>query len=356
MEQLLSIGRTQMALVFALATIVLTVGMNLAPYLFRRVPPALLLVASGIFGATGLAMAASAQGFVQLALGYGVLFGLGGGIAFIVVQQGVNQAMTVRSGLVNGYVVSLYPMGAMLGAPLFGWAIATQGLRTTLGLLALAVLGAALVAAWLFRRAGLVLHDAAPAATGDADPQWRLFARLFVVFLLAASAGLMVMSQAAGIVQAYGGQTALALAATTFITGAIAAARIGGGWLVDRFALPVVASGAHLWSLAGAALLTLWPDPKVSVAALAMIGMGYGIISGATAGGIAQYWHRNAFGLIASRMYIAWCAAAIVLPLLAGWLYDQTQGYGSAVLIAAGVNVVGAALAIGLPRRHTVAS
>ena len=31
------------------------------------------------------------------------------------------------SGLAYGYVVSLYPMGAMLGAPVFGWAIEVFG-------------------------------------------------------------------------------------------------------------------------------------------------------------------------------------------------------------------------------------
>ena len=35
--------------------------------------------------------------------------------------------------------------------------------------------------------------------------------------------------------------------------------------------------------------------------------------------------------------------------VLAGWLYDQTQGYGAAVLIAAGVNLLGALLAMRLP-------
>jgi len=37
--------------------------------------------------------------------------------------------------------------------------------------------------------------------------------------------------------------------------------------------------------------------------------------------------------------------------VLAGWLFDRTQGYASAVLIAAGVNVVGILVAIGLPAR-----
>ena len=80
-----------------------------------------------------------------------------------------------------------------------------------------------------------------------------------------------------------------------------------------------------------------------------MIGMGSGVISGLTAGVIPRYWHRNLFGHIASRMYIAWCIAAISLPVLAGWLYDRTQGYVAVVMIAAAINVLGALLALRLP-------
>jgi MFS family permease len=170
------------------------------------------------------------------------------------------------------------------------------------------------------------------------------------VFFLAAAAGLMVMSQAAGIVQAYGGQTALAVAATTFITGAVGAARIAGGWLTDRFAVPRVAAGAQVFAACGAALLTLWPGPLVAVPALAMIAMGYGFISGVTAAAIARYWHKNAFGRVAGRLYIAWCVAAVTLPILAGWLYDRTGGYGTAVLIAGALNLLAVAISLRLPK------
>jgi MFS transporter, OFA family, oxalate/formate antiporter len=151
-------------------------------------------------------------------------------------------------------------------------------------------------------------------------------------------------------VQAYGGATVIAVGATTFITGAVGAARIAGGWLVDRFAIPQVAIGAHVFSLLGAVILSIWPGPIVAVPALSMIGIGYGIVSGLTAAAIARYWHRNAFGRIAGRLYVAWCAAAISLPVLAGWLYDLTQGYRAAVLIAAAVNLLGMWVAARLPR------
>lgn len=353
METQLAVGRAEMSFVFALATMTLTLGMNLAPRLYRATPPAVLALACGACGAAGLFLTASASSLALFAVGYGVLFGLGGGIGFILVQQGVNQAVTGRTGLANGYVVSLYPLGAMIGVPLLGWAIEAFGLRPTLAGLAAAVLAACGLAAGLLRLAAIRMRDAsAPAANAD-DAQRPVFLRLALVFFLAAAAGLTVMSQAAGIVQSYGGHTAFALAATTLITGAIAAARLGGGWLVDRFAIPRVAAGAHLWSFAGALILTLWPGPVAAVLALAMIGMGYGLISGLTAGAIAQYWHKNSFGRVASRLYIAWCIAAISLPVLAGWLYDRTQGYAAAVLIAAGVNLLGALVAYGLPARRT---
>ena len=349
MEALLAISRAEMTLVFALATISLTAGMNLAPRLYRSLSPALLVLVCGVGSAAGLLLTSRASGFAELALGYGVLFGIGGGICFIVMQQAVNQASPSTSGLVNGYLVSLYPLGAMIGAPVFGWAIQAHGLRVTMAGLAATVLVTAVIAASMLRGAGIRMHDpVAPPASAGAGERG-VFWCLFTVFFLAAAAGLTVLSQAAGIVQAYGGKTALALGATTLITGVIAAMRVGGGALVDRYAAPRVACAAHLWSLAGALILTLWPGPLVSVLGLAMIGMGYGVISGLTAGVIPRYWHRNLFGHIASRMYIAWCIAAISLPVLAGWLFDRTQAYVAVVMIAAVINVLGALLALRLP-------
>jgi hypothetical protein len=179
-----------------------------------------------------------------------------------------------------------------------------------------------------------------------------VFWRLWLVFFLAASAGLMVLSQAAGIITAYGGATALAVYGTTFITGSIAAARVGGGWMVDWLSIPSVAASAHAVALAGSLALTLWPGPEVSVVALTLVGVGYGLISGVTAAAMAVYWRRALYGLVASRIYLAWCAAAVILPILAGRLFDLTQGYGTAVLIGAGGNALGIVLALGLPRER----
>lgn len=350
MEAMLGIGRATMTFVYSLASITLTLGMLGAPRLYRRFDAARLLAVAAALSAAGLAVAAAAQGVVQLAIGYGVLFGIGGGIVFTTLQQGINQAVRVRTGLANGYFVSLYPLGAMIGAPLLGLAIDAWGLRAALGGLALTVLVAGLVAAALCRACGLRMRESTvPAA--DRTGHGHVFARLFLVFFLAAAAGLTVLSQSAGILRAYGAGTAVALGGTAFVTGAIAAARLAGGWLVDRFEARRVGAVAHAIALAGALVLVAWPSPSTTVVALTLIGGGYGLVSGLTAGAIAQFWHRDAFGRVASRMYVAWCLAAVSLPLVAGWLFDRTRTYDGAMMLAAAGNLVGAAVALTLPRR-----
>jgi OFA family oxalate/formate antiporter-like MFS transporter len=149
LESLLGLSRADLAFVFALAAAGFAAGMNLVPLAFGRVSAPVLALACAGLSALGIALVATAGGFRQLALGYGVCFGASVGATYILFQQTVNLAVTSRRGLVNGYLVSLLPAGAMIAAPVFGWAIPAMGVRAALGWFAavLALLG--LVSAWL---------------------------------------------------------------------------------------------------------------------------------------------------------------------------------------------------------------
>ena len=365
-EQELAIPRSALSLVFGLCTVGFTVGSVGAAFLYRVAPAPILVLASALAAAGGIAMAATANGLAQLLLGYGIVFGTGGGAAYILLQQGVNMLVRRRQGLVNGYIVSLYPMGAMIATPAFHACNEAFGWRTTLAGLAAVLVASGIAAALLARHGGARLvapssgeggsgERAGSATTGSTATGPAIlgptFFKLSATFFLAASAGLMVLSQAREIVAAYGGAAALAVGATTGLTGAIALARIGGGWLVDRFAVPHVMCAAHGLALGGGLLVTLLPSPITAVAGLGMVGLGYGFVSGATAGGIGLYWRPADYGRVAGRTYVAWCLAAVSLPVLAGYLFDVTRQYNTAVLIAAGANVAGMAMALTIPRR-----
>lgn len=351
METMLGTSRAELSFVFGLASVFFTVGMLIAPYLFGYASATVLLLGCAIAGTGGVILAATTNGIVQLAIGYGVLFGLGGGVAYILVQQGVNLMVTTRKGLVNGYIVSLYPAGAMIATPAFGWGIAHFGLRETLGGLAAALTITGIITIALVRYAGVKLAPPPGTVAPKIDPRWSIFWKLLAVFFLAAAAGLTVLSQSAGIIAAYGGTTALALIATTYITAFIAAARLIGGWLTDRFSIPTIMAGAHVFALMGDIVLTLWPGPVSAAISLTMIGMGYGFISGSAAAAVVAYWNAAVYGRIASRLYIGWCVAALSLPVVAGRLFDLTGGYQTTVLVAGAGNILGILIALTLPRQ-----
>src|SRR5262249_28449768 len=136
LEDLLGLTRADLAMVFAVASAGFGAGMNVAPTLYGLAPTWLLVLGCAAASFLGVVLAATASGLGQLAIGYGVLFGAGGGAGYILVQQTVNLAVTRRLGLVNGYLVGLYPAGAMIAAPLFGWSIRAFGVRAALGGLA----------------------------------------------------------------------------------------------------------------------------------------------------------------------------------------------------------------------------
>src|SRR6478752_3451768 len=168
-EQELGIPRSALSLVFGLATAGFTVGSVGAAFLYRVASAPILILASALVAAGGVAVAATASGLPQLLLGYGVVFGTGGGAAYILCQQGVNMLVQRRRGLVNGYIVSLYPMGAMIATPAFHACNEAFGWRTTLAGLATVLVACGIAAALLAWHGGArLIAPASSETTGSA--------------------------------------------------------------------------------------------------------------------------------------------------------------------------------------------
>ena len=353
LEHVLHASRSELASVFGISAVFFAVGANLAPPLFGRVRAPLLVALTAALSSAGVILAAVAPSLSWLILGYGLLFATGGGMAFVVVQQCVNAGAPTRPGLVNGYLVSLFPLGAMLAAPAFGLGIDWVGVRQTLAGLAAVIGVMGLAAALLVAHAGVILarsgRPRVAKGVGLRDGRQATFWKLFVVFFLAASAGLMVLSQAAEMVVAFGAGKSASLLATTGITAAIAVARLLGGWLIDRLPVPFVAASAQALALCAAIALTVMPSADLAILALGLISVGYGLISGVTAGAVASYWPKAEYGRIAGRTYIAWCLAAISLPVLAGHLFDVTGGYAMSIKVAGMANLLAVLVALSLP-------
>src|SRR2546428_5933642 len=106
----------------------------------------------------------------------------------------------------------------MIAAPIFGWAIREHGVRATLGGLAAVLAVTGLISARLIAHSGVTLAAGAATATPSGGERRRpVFWRVWIVFFLAASARLMVLSPAAGAITAYRGAPPLAPYGPTLI-------------------------------------------------------------------------------------------------------------------------------------------
>ena len=351
LEQQFGASRSEVSAVFSIAVVCFTIGMSLAPAAYRLMAtPALVAVAAGLCG-LGLGLAAWAPGLVPLGLGYGVLFGLGNGFGYSVMLQAVNLALPHRRGLANGIGLGLFAAGSILFAPLFGWTVGSFGVTPTLVGMAALFAAVAVVAAALLAASRIGVQVAASLRMEGRNQYGpAVFWVIWVGFLLGAGAGLMAISQAAGLIVAYGGLPGLAVIGTTLVGAGNGGGRLVGGWLCDHLPIRRIVMGAHLIAATALGLLALLPSAAVAVVALALVGLSYGLLSGAYPSALGYYYGVVNYGRMLGRLITAWGIAGLSAPWLTGAIFDATGGYGLAVMLASSGAALAFLISAALPR------
>lgn len=356
MEAALALPRAGLSIVFSVAVVFFTAGMVLGPALYRLAPTPVLAALLALLCAAGLAATAQASSLAAVVLGYGVLFGSGSGLGYSVMLQAVNLALPRRSGLANGIGIGLFAGGSVLFAQLFGWSVAAHGVAWTLWAMAALFVAAAAAAALFLHLSRISLRDAGRlrADTGGVAGR-RLFRPIWAGFLLGAGSGLMCISQAAAMVTAYGGSVALAVFGTTMVAAGNCAGRLAGGALSDLLPTRTVVVGAHALAAIGLAALVAAPAAGVAVAAIAMVGLSYGLQSAAYPSALAIHYGAENYGRMMGRLMTAWGIAGLSAPIVAGALYDARGSYAMAVWLAAGAAALAILVSLRLPGRSPAA-
>lgn len=333
LEAQLGVSRADVSLVNSAAIVSVTVGVFLCPLALRRMTPARLSLAVGAGAAAGLAIAATGWGYMALFLGYGVIFGLGNGMAYSLFLDQAAGAMPQARGLAIGLATAAYAVGTALFSPVLGYLAA---ISPTAALLfqATAVAVAAILASLLWSGAGLATGEASAEASVPPLPRLRLF-HLWAIYFLGACGSLMMIVHAVALLEARQAPQLLSQIAPSLIAiGNIVGSAAGGRW-VDR-AGAVLALGVPLAAsvavLAGLLMpLGAWPW----LALLTLGGAAYGALIAAlpavirNEAGAAGF--TRAFGLV----FTAWGTAGFAGPYLAGLVFDATGSYAVAIAIAA---------------------
>lgn len=362
-------SKAQASVPFEVAIGMIFVGSFIGGRIQDRSGPRTVALTGGVIYSLGVILASFAgkDQFWLLILGYGVLGGFGLGMAYIVPIAMLQKWFPDKPGLITGIAVAGFGFGAVITAPLGQRLIAGDPSMPTKAFLPLGIgyLVAVVIGASLFRNppAGYLPPGMAPATkdhgpevhtkdpvpevdfTADEalrTPQWYL---LTAILTLSVTAGISLISVAAGSASDVAGYSAAAAASLVGILGLFnGGGRILWGWLSDRIGKMPAFMG--ILGIQGVCLLLI---PHVGSAALfavlaALVYTCYGGAFGTMPSTAGRFFGVRNAGAIYGLMLIGWSIGGIVGPLLISSLIGEQKAYTLGFTVVGIIALAGMAL------------
>lgn len=348
---------SQVTLTFTIAIFVLGFASFFGGLWLKRVGPRTVALTGGALYGLGIFLASFSQlGLWWLYLSYGVLGGIGLGLAYIVPVAVLVRWFPDRRGLMTGVAVGGFGAGALVTAPLATHLMQTRGVLQTFAILGIGFLVVAVAAAsfmqfppagwqpegWTPTSVQGSARSARDLSLGEALRTWQWWA-LWLLLFLNTSAGISLISQEAPMFQELAKVTAIVAAGMVGVLSiGNAIGRVFWAWISDlitrraTFVVMFLLQVALFWLLPGlhtAASLTV-----VGFVILMCYGGGFGTMPAFA----ADYFGAANVGPIYGLMLTAWGFASVFGPLLIAHLRQTTGQYRGGLHVVALVMLLSA--------------
>lgn len=283
---------------------------------------------------------------------------IGVGTSAVTYAKAVIERFNSHRGLALGIMATGLGAAGLLLPPFVGTVIAQYGWRGAyfaMGVLALAPL---LILAFVKfpRPSGEVTGGKAPAAApllsgitkGEALRN-REFWTLIAAFFVLGWALLTMVPHFVPMLIDSGVEPVQAALLSSFIGVGTVIGRPLVGWLIDRFYATYVAVPLFVTAAAGC-LLLLFGGAQFAPLTAVLIGVGFGAEIDLMSYLSSRYFGPRDFGALYSYVYSAFMIGSAFGPVTAGYLFDAQGSYGTPLLIAASLLVLGSVVLLTLPR------
>lgn len=348
-------SRAETSFTFTLIIVCFSIGTILGGTLLPRLKPTLTATLGGLLAGCGFFFSSFVTTLHGLYFCYGIMGGLGIGLAYVVPLTVVIRWYPDKKGIISG----LLTMGMALGTFILGslganYLISLIDWPSTLRVIGVVVAGVALLAALMlkFPPADYVPAGYTPPAgntgiwgftlgqTFKTSAYWMIFLWIFLI----QSGGLMLLGHIVPFVKELNlsqGQAAAAL-------GVIALANGGGrfffGWLFDKTGRQISMVLTCLFMLGGLMLLNHLPQSMVYAALLVgiiLVGMSYGGSISQLVTICATFFGPKNFAIIFACSTVGTIAASFVGPSAGGYIKDHFASYELAFYMAGALALLG---------------
>jgi OFA family oxalate/formate antiporter-like MFS transporter len=355
--------KAQAALPFTVSSASFALTMIFAGRLQDRIGPRFVAMFGGIILGSGLVASSFVRTPEMMLVTFGIIGGIGIGLGYSATTPPcIKWFPPEKKGLITGLVVSGVGLAAVYMSPLTNYLISTTSIERTFLLLGFGaiVLVAALAQLLSNPPAGFALRTTAAAGgqvvakPGRAKPDldWsdmlrsRQFYQLWIMFVLAASAGLMVIMHVAIIANEQAhldkwGYLSIAVLAI-FNTGG----RVVSGFLSDRIGRKRTMILAFVLQALNMFAFSYYSTPSLLMFGSAFTGLCYGTIFTLFPATTADFYGVRNLGVNYGLVFSAFGVAGVTGPYLAGKIRDASGSYHNAFLVCAIMLLVGAVLAL----------
>jgi OFA family oxalate/formate antiporter-like MFS transporter len=337
--------QAQSQIIFGTTIAVFTLSMVLAGKLQSRLGPAPVAFTGGaLFGAGYLFSSFSGGTFIPLLLGIGVIAGAGIGFGYVCPIATCIQWFPKKKGLVGGIAVAGFGGGAVLLSALAGRLLA-QG-NSVLEVFRFVGIwyGAAIVVSSLLLSTP---HRTTSRVSGKNPILDQVFSdarfwRLVVGIWAGTFGGLLVIGNLQPIGLASNVFSAMAAAAVGSFAVGNSLGRLGWGALADRIGERAIPASLLSLGVAIALLALPFPISWLFVVVAFLAGFGFGACFVVYMAQTANEFGAENMAAVYPFVFLAYGFSGIVGPTAGGWLYDISGNYFAAILVGAGVVLLGA--------------
>ena len=351
-----------LAIVFTVTNSIGPITMISGGYITDKLggPRIVILIGGSMFG-VGMLQTGFATTLTQVIITYGLLVGLGLGMAYGCTINNTVKFFPDKRGLVGGIATATYGLSSVLIPPVANALNNSVGVSMSFVILGIAFLVIIVTCSMFIIKCpadyvpeGFVPKVAAvPGKMQTADKNWKqmladpVFYIMIIMLTCGAFSGLMITSQASPMAQRMAGMT-VGMAATAVSVLALfnAAGRIVAGTLSDRFGRVTVLRGAFVLEILGLAMLLMTGegDTFMFMAAVSVIGICFGALMGVYPGFTADQFGVRNNSVNYGIMFIGFAVAGYFGPSTCGRILGSTGSYGTAFIVSAVLAVVGIAL------------
>ncbi len=351
------------SLPFTVSTVAFSITMIFAGRLQDKIGPRFVAMCGGIILGLGLAASSFARTPTVMLLTFGILGGIGIGVGYSsTTPPSIKWFPPAKKGMITGLVVSGVGLAAVYMSPLTDYLIRHTSIPQTFIILGIGTILLVSLLAQVLTNPPAGYVPAAAAATRAArkapapkrDLDWHellcslQFYQLWLMFVLAASAGLMIIMHVAIIAKEQAhvdkwGWGAIAILAIFNTLG-----RVLSGFLSDRIGRRQTMLLAFVLQAINMFAFSYYTTPSLLMFGSAFTGLCYGTIFTLFPAATADFYGVRNLGVNYGLVFTAFGVAGVTGPYLAGTIRDKVGAYDAAFTVCAIMLLVGGALAVTL--------